>query len=279
MNELAPHTRFFRTADFYRVIVVVLCFFASIPSAWAIEDPGKELGEVGIVTQLGTKVDFTIPFTNSDGKTVTLGEIAGDRPLIVVPAYYRCPRMCGLVVAGVISLINQLDLELGSDYRVVTVSIDPSETFDKAAAAKRRQVGELKTPKNGEVGWSFLVGSEENVTALMKSIGFKYIKDKDEYAHGSAIMILTAHGEISQYFTGIDYSPSDARLALVEASKGRIGSAIDHIFLFCFRYDHAQGKYTLAVVNLVRVIGLATLVLLVGLIFVLLRSRKSVAPL
>lgn len=250
-----------------------------MPGVWAIENPGEELNDVGVVTQLGTKVDFTLPFINSDGNTITLGQIAGDRPLIVVPAYYRCPRMCGLVIAGVINLINQLDLELGSDYRVVTVSIDPSETFDKAAAAKRRQVGELKTPKNGEVGWSFLVGSEENVTALMKSIGFKYIKDKDEYAHGSAIMILTAHGEISQYFTGIDYSPSDARLALVEASKGRIGSAIDHIFLFCFRYDHAQGKYTLAVVNLVRVIGLATLVLLVGLIFVLLRSRKSVAPL
>lgn len=237
----------------------------------ALEKPGEELAEVGLQQNLGGQVDMSLPFLDEKGVKTTLGELAKDRPVIIMPVYYHCPRLCGLVSEGVTELVNNIPLALGKDFRVVAISIDPEETPMAALEAKKNLLKNLTNPEPAADNWHFLVGSGESIERVMTQVGFKYRKDGDEYAHTAAIMILTPRGEISQYFTGITFSTADVRLALVEASQGRIGSAFDQLLLFCFRFDHTQGKYTWAVVNVVRAVGLITLLALVSLVYVLYR--------
>lgn len=246
----------------------------------ALTNPGEELGStVSITTKLGSQVDLGLTFTNHRGAVVKLGDvIAKDRPSIFVPAYYHCPRLCGLILAGMFRVINELTLELGSDYRVVTVTIDPQDTVERANQTRGPLIEKLIHPDRADPdGWSFLTGDEANIKALMQQLGFGYKPDGDEYAHSAAIMLLTPDGKISQYFTGINFAPGDLRLALVEASEGNIGSPLDHVLLFCFRFDPTKGKYTWAAWATLRVGGLVTLLLLGGLLVVLWRRERRTA--
>jgi len=253
----------FSTSKQY-LLSILLLFWGL--NAHGLGDPKAELSDVGIFTELGNKVDKSLNFLDSQGKSVNLGEIIkGDKPIIIVPAYYHCPRLCGLVLGGVQKLLVGLTLRLGEDFRIVTVSFDPEETPQSAAEKALEYRKGLPDITKGDA-WSFLVGKEESVRPLMDQIGFRYKKDGSEFAHSAAIMILTPDGEISQYFTGIDFSPFDVKLSLIEASKGRVGSPLDHVFLFCFRFDETKGRYTWAVFNLMRLGAIATLVFLVALI-------------
>ena len=256
-------------------------FLATLPllviDTHAIERPEEVEQKVGVFTQLGAKVDLSRQFTDSAGETKSLREFApADKPIVIAPVYFRCPRLCGLLLDGTYSLLNELSLKLSRDYTLLVVGFNPVET-----PADARKVMDKFNPRlQGEAtsdrsGVKYLVGSEENIAALMSEIGFRYMKDGDDFAHSAALMILTPSGEISQYFTGIDFPAWDVRLSLIEASRGAVGTAIDHLLLYCFRFDPLQGRYTWAVVGLLRVGGVLTLLGLAAVIFFFGRKRRS----
>lgn len=244
--------------------------------AQAIERPEHVLEkDVGIFTHLGTKIDASREFTNFLGEKRKLQNfMVPGKPVIIAPVYYKCPRLCGLLLDGLYNLLNDIPLELSKDYSVVVVGFDPTETPQDAAKIRTKFNARLsgRAAANAE-SIQYLVGEPDQVTGLMGELGFKFMKDGADFAHSAALMILTPSGEISQYFTGIMFSPWDVRLSLVEASKGGIGTAVDHLLLYCFRFDPLQGKYTWAVVGLLRIGGALTLVGL-ALVYVMFVRRK-----
>ncbi len=250
-----------------RYFIFILLFPSLL---YALEDPGQELEKVGLSTELGAQIDLSLQFQDSTGETVTLQDyVSGGRPLVLVPAYYDCPRLCGLLLSGVVDALNRLKLTIGEDYQVVTVSFDTSEKPALAAKRHKTYTDRYTGEGNAALGWRFLVGDKENVYPLMNQIGFHFKPDEGEFAHTAAIMLLTPDGKISQYFSDVTFPAWDVRLALVEASQGAIGSAMDHVYLFCFRFDPTKGRYTWAAYNVARAgagIGLVLLAaLLIGL--------------
>lgn len=248
--------------------------------AHAVEDPGAMAAQdVGIFTQLGARVDLSRPFTDVNGVTKPLRDFAEPgKPVVIAPVYYKCPRLCGLLLSGVYDLLNELPLKLSQEYSVLVVSFDPTEKPEDARPVmdkfNARLVG---SASQGSRAIHYLVGNSENVSALMHELGFKFMRDGADFAHSAALMILTSTGDISQYFTGIVFPQWDVKLSLVEASKGGIGTAIDHFLLYCFRFDSVKGRYTWAVVALLRVGGALTLLGL-GVVYLLYgRGRRGVA--
>jgi len=250
-----------------------------------LEQPERLENEVGVFTQLGNQVDLKLQFTNSSGKTSALKDfLHPDKPTIIVPVYYRCPRLCGLVLDGVLTLINNLPLLLRNDYGVVVVSFNSVEVWSEANDTRQKFLPRLNTKnEQREEGLKFLVGEQvvgEQVVGgqgssdkLMAQLGFKFLPDGKDFAHSAAVMILTPQGKISQYFTGISFPPWDVRLALVEASSGKIGTAVDHFLLYCFRFDPLKGKYTWAVVSMLRIGGALTLLGL-GVVYFFFARRR-----
>jgi protein SCO1/2 len=168
-----------------------------------------------------------------------------------------------LIHQGVINLLKELTLTLGDDYTVATISFDPTETTAQALEHAQIYRSQYADPEKAARGWEFFVGEEVPVKTLLNEVGFYYKKDGEEYAHSAAIFILTPEGKISQYFTGIEFPPFDVKLALLEAAQGQIGTPLDHILLFCFRFDDTKGRYTLAAYNTMRAGGALTLMFLV----------------
>lgn len=243
--------------------------------AWSLENPGDELAETGVVSKLNAQVNPEIRLTDSDGQSVRFGDLLSDGlPTILIPVYYDCPRLCGLVLSGAISLFNSMSLKLGKEYKVLAVSFDHEESPELAAKRAKEYHKQLAAQDVSAGAWRFLVGEQSQVSELMSTVGFGYKKDGDEFAHSAALFILTPDGKVSQYFTGIEFSAWDVRLAVIDASSGGIGSAIDHVLLYCFRFDSGKGKYTLAVFRLLRVVGVLTLLGLGVLFFY--ASRKGV---
>jgi protein SCO1/2 len=250
----------------------------TIETAGAIEAPGEVLNrDVGVFIELGTKVDLSRQFTNVSGETHQLKDfVAPGKPIVIAPVYYKCPRLCGLLLDGVYNLLNDIPLQLGADFSVLVVGFNPQETPGDAAKVMNKFNAKLiGDPATRTSAIHYLIGGEEQVRGLMGELGFKYMRDGEDFAHSAALMILTPTGEISQYFTGIMFSPWDVRLALVEASKGGIGTAVDHLLLYCFRFDPLQGKYTWAVVGLLRVGGALTLIGLAAVYFFFARIRRQ----
>jgi protein SCO1/2 len=223
--------------------------------------------EVQFHQRLDNQVDVNAKFTNSDGEETTIAECMDGKPTVFVLAYYRCPRLCNMVLNGVAKVLQAIDFEPGKDFNVVVVSFDATDTIEIAADNKNSVVHAFN--RNGDpAGWNFLIGDQETVKAAAESVGFQYVYDKKsgEYAHASGIVLLTPEGRVSRYFYGIDYPTRDVRLGLVEASQGQIGSPVDELLLLCLHYDPTNGKYGLAILNLVRAGGLLTIVAMVGFI-------------
>jgi protein SCO1/2 len=259
------------------VILLLVALGSSTAPCGAIERPGEVLDkEVGVFTELGKKVDLSQRFTNVAGETRALRDFAvAGKPIVIAPVYYKCPRLCGLLLDGVYNLLNEIPLKLSADFSVLVVGFDPNETSEDAAKVMNKFNAKLiGDPATRTAAIQYVVGGQEQVRALMGDLGFKYMRDGEDFAHSAALMILTPTGEISQYFTGIMFSPWDAKLALVEASKGEIGTAIDHLLLYCFRFDPLQGRYTWAVIGLLRVGGALTLIGLAMVYFFFARKRR-----
>jgi protein SCO1/2 len=277
--EVQHMNKLLRAARYFRVLISSIAILVVCPlNGSALERPEQVLNkEVGVYTQLGTKVDLGRVFTDRRGETKPFRDFAvPGKPIVVVPVYYKCPRMCGLILDGVINMLNQMNLKLGQEFSVLAVSFDPLEKAPDAEAAwtkfNERLVGDAAV---GREGFRFLVGNDEDVAGLMGELGFKYMREGKDFAHSAAVMILTPSGEISQYFTGIQFSPWDVRLSLIEASQGKVGSAMDHLLLYCFRFDPLQGRYTWAVEGVLRVGGALTLLGLALVYFFFARRRPE----
>jgi len=198
-------------------------------------DGGKVEQAVGINQRLGDIVDGAIELTDESGRTFAIGDrLESGKPLIILPVYYSCPRLCGFALAGAAQLFRELGLKAGEDYSALAVSFKPNESSDLAHSRgeEYRRLAGL-SPHS----WVFSTGREQQIGRLMDQVGFKYREEGGEYAHSSALIIITPGGRVSKYFSDIKFSPMDVRLALVEASPGKIGTLVDHLMLFCYRFD------------------------------------------
>ena len=241
------------------------------PPQTQVYAPSRLLQKVGINQKMGAQIPLDLPFTDESGREVTLRQYFG-KPVILALVYYQCPSLCNMVLNGVLRSIKQLDLVAGDEYEVIAVSFDPRETPEMAAAKKQTYLRDYKR-QGAEQGWHFLTGPETSSKALADSVGFRYVYDAltNQYAHSSAIMILTPAGRIDRYFYGIDYPARDVRLGLVEASNERIGTPTDQVLLYCFHYDPTTGKYALVVMNVLRLAGLMTVGVLATFMIVMFR--------
>lgn len=241
------------------------------PPQTQVYAPSRLLQKVGINQKMGAQIPLDLPFVDESGTDVTLRQYFG-KPVILALVYYQCPSLCNMVLNGVLRSIKQLDLTAGNDYEVIAVSFDPRETPEMAAAKKQTYLRDYKR-QGAEQGWHFLTGPETSSKALADSVGFRYVYDAmtNQYAHSSAIMVLTPAGRIDRYFYGIEYPARDVRLGLVEASNERIGTPTDQVLLYCFHYDPATGKYALVVMNVLRLVGLITVAVLGTFMIVMFR--------
>ena len=239
----------------------------------------KVLNNVGINQKLNEQIPFDAVFKDEQGSEVKLGEFFGKRPVVLSLVYYSCPMLCTQVLNGMLSAFRQVSFNIGDQYEVVTVSFDPRETPELAAAKKQTYVKGYNRA-GAEASWHFLTGDEANIKRLTNAVGFRYVWDQqtNQFAHASGIMVLTPEGKLARYFYGIDYPPRDLRLGLVEASQNKIGTPVDALMLYCYHYDPATGKYGAIVMNIVRLAGGVTLFLIVGMILVL-RKRSGRAAL
>jgi protein SCO1/2 len=237
------------------------------------------LQNVGIEQHLDAQVPPDLAFVDDTGHPVKLGDYFGKKPLILNLVYYNCTMLCGEVLAGLTGAMKMVKFDVGNQFDVVTVSFNPQETPAIAAAKKQDYLKRYGRP-GAASGWHFLTGPAESINALTKAVGFQYQYDPkiNQYAHATAILVLTPQGRISRYFYGVDFPPKDLRMGLVEASQGKIGNAVDQVLLYCYHYDPATGKYGAVVSNMLRVGGGITIFLLGGLIFILFRLEKAAPP-
>ena len=230
------------------------------------------LENVGIEQHLNAQVPPDLIFRDDSGKTVKLGDYFGRKPLILNLVYYNCTMLCGEALAGLASAMRLVKFDVGNEFDVITVSFDPRETPEMAAAKKKDYVDRYGRA-NAAAGWHFLTGQPDSINALTKAVGFQYQYDpkSNQYAHATAIMVLTPQGRISRYFYGVDFPPKDLRMGLVEASQGKIGNAVDAVLLYCYHYNPETGKYGAMVANILRLAGAATILILGILLFILWR--------
>ena len=245
-----------------KTLLAALALLAALGASGVRAEPERPgiLRDVSFDQRLGAQVPLDLPFRDESGARVTLRDYVRDKPVILVPAYYECPMLCTIVLNGVVSALRALPFDIGREFRVVTVSFNPHETSELAAAKKAGYLNEYRRP-GAEAGWHFLVGDDTSIRPLMDAIGFRYTWDAaaSQYAHASGLVVLTPEGRISHYFYGVEFPPKDLRLALVEASAERIGSVVDQILLFCFHYDPSTGRYGRVALNAVRAGGVLTL--------------------
>jgi protein SCO1/2 len=232
---------------------------------------------VTIEQRLNAQVPLDLIFTDETGREVALDRYFDGKPVLLALVYYDCPQLCPLVLDGLARSLRPLDFKPGGDYRVIAVSIDPRET-PELARTKKRALMQRSRPQ-AAAGWHFLTGDQLSIEALAQTAGFRYVENEkekaDRYVHAIGTIALTPEGKISRYFYGFDYPPRDLRLALIEASGNRIGSAVDQLLLLCYKYDPAQGKYTLSILNLLRFSATATVLVLGGFLMFMLRRERN----
>lgn len=230
-----------------------------------------------ILQKLDTQVDLNLQFTDETGKKVRLGQFFnGEKPVVLMLVYYGCPMLCGQVMNGAVEAMKQIKLDVGKDYDIVTVSIDPREDYELAAKKKTPFV-RLFNRDGVEKGWHFLTADSASSAKLADQVGFKYYYDDkmEQYAHSAGIMVMTPGGKVSKYFFGITYDPQDLRLGLVDASEGKIGSIADQVMLLCYQYNPMTGSYGFAINTAIRIVGGLMLVTLLGFIFLSLRKDRK----
>jgi len=253
-------------------LIILIVSFA--PASWANDTRPPALQGVGIDQRLNQQVPLDLMFRDEAGKPVRLGDYFGSKPVILALVYYKCPMLCTLTLNGLERTMRVMPLDVGNQYSVVTVSFDPHETPALAAAKKQEYLAHYERP-GGAAGWHFLTGEESSIRQLTDIVGFHYNYDpkSGQYAHTTG---LTPQGKIARYFYGVEFSPRDLRLSLVEASANKIGSPVDEILLFCFHYDPATGKYGLAIMRVIQLAGAITVLALGSFMaLMLLRERES----
>ena len=240
------------------------------------EKAPAELDGVGVTEHRAAPLPLDRSFVDEEGRPVRLGDFFdGRRPVILNLGYYGCPMLCGLVVNGLTAGMKRLDWSPGAEYQVVTLSINPAETPALAKAKKQNYIKELGRPSSAG-GWRFLTGRQEDIRAVTEAVGFGYrwVEETRQFAHAAVIVVCTPDGKVSRYLYGIEFDPQTLRLSLVEAAKGKIGSPLDQVLLFCFHYDAREGRYALAAAGLMRLGGVITAIALGAFLLTLWRREK-----
>lgn len=261
-----------RSALFATALAAVVGAFAG--SAEAVEAAPnpvnatpKQLEEVTVVEHLGERVDPTLAFTDHTGKAVSLGDYLSDgKPVLLTLNYYSCATLCGVQLNALHGVLKELDWTAGDGgFRVVTVSINPSESWELAQQKRDNYLSSLG--RGDEVDWNFLVGTDDQVRALANQVGFGYRYDEasKQYAHPAVLTFLAPDGAVARYVYGLQYTERDLRFALMEAAQGRLGSPVDKLILSCFHFDETTGRYTATAFGVMRVGGVASILMVGGL--------------
>jgi len=243
-----------------------------------VRPPG--LTNVAIEQRLGEQVPDDLAFRDESGKPVRLGDYFSGKPLVLNLVYFRCPMLCPEVLNSLEGSLRVLKFEVGKEFEVLTVSFDPSDTPEQASEKKAELLKRYKRA-GAEQGWHFLTGQQSSIDALTKAVGFGYQlnSQNQQFAHPATIIVLTPEGKISQYFYGVDFAPKDLRFSLIQSSGNKIGNVVDQVLLYCYHYDPAAGKYGAIISRVLKISGLATMLVLGVLITALFRmgSKKMEA--
>ena len=264
------------------IVSLCLCVFVLVlmtsPVAVAQNVKPPILQDIRIDQRLNAQLPLDVTFRDETGKSVQLGQYFGKKPVILSFAYYECPMLCTLVLNGLTKGLRVIPFDIGNQFEVVNISINPREGPDLAAAKKANYIREYGRP-GAEQGWHFLTGEEAAIQQVTKAAGFRYVYDPTtgQYAHAAGIMIATPNGRLSRYFYGIEYAGQDLRLGLIEAADEKIGTLADQVLLYCFHYDPVTGKYGLAITRIIRVLGTATALALGVFMLVMFRRERRAA--
>jgi protein SCO1 len=237
---------------------------------------------VGIAQHLNYQLPLNLTFTDDHGKLVPLRDYFGKIPAILLLVYYRCPMLCSEELEGMTSALKMISFRPGKDFNIIVISIDPTETTEMAAAKKAEYLKMYGHPSTA-YGWHFMTGTQANIDSITTAVGFKYVKFKvpgtnvTQFAHASALEIVTAQGKLAQYYMGVEYSPKDMLLGLDEASDNRIGSPVDNILTYCFHYDPRTNTHDLIISRIVEAGAIFTILILGGFMLVMFRrdSRQG----
>ncbi len=256
---------------------IILAAFALAASSLQAQYARPKLTkDVGIDQKLQAPVPLDLTFRDESNQLVPLRTYFGDKPVVLELVYFNCTSLCPMSINESITSLKRVALEPAKDYDVVVVSFDPADTPEIARKKKAEYAAQFGRP-SFNAGWHFLTGTQDSISRLASAVGFRYRWDAGtkQFVHAGAIMVATPEGKLSRYFYGIQYAPQDLRMALVDAAQHKIGSPVDYVLLFCFHYDATQGKYTLAVVNLLKLAGGVTLLALSVLLLYLMRNEKN----
>ncbi len=239
----------------------------------------KALDNVGIEQKLDTQIPFDAVFKNEDGQEVRIGEYFGKgRPIILALVYYECPMLCNEVLNGLTGSLKGISYDAGKEFDVVAISFDAREN-EKPDLAKNKKTSYVERYNRPETanGWHFLTGKQSEIDKITKAVGFNYRFDEasNQFAHAGGIMMITPEGKIARYFYGINYAPKDLKFGIMESSENKIGNPAEQLYLYCFHYDPSTGKYGLAILNVLRLAGIATLFGIGAMMFVFWRRSKK----
>jgi len=243
-----------------------------------------DLTNIGIDQRLNQQLPLDLQFKDETGTTVKLGDyFKFGRPVILNLVYYTCPMLCGEELSGEASALGMLKFTPGKEYEVVSVSFNPDETPKDAAEKKQIYVARMNEHldhKTDGDGWHFLTGEQPQIKQLADAVGFHYRRDPQtkQFIHAAGIMVVTPTGKIAQYYYGVEFSPKDIRLGLIEASRDKIGTVVDEVLLYCYHYDPKTGRYGAVVTNIMRLAGAATMLILGGFLIVMFRREKPGSP-
>lgn len=239
--------------------------------------PPPDLSQrVGFDQRIGATVPPSLEFRDVHGQAVSLRQLAKGKPLLLALGYYRCKNLCGVVLQGMAKSVAAISLRPGRDFAVAFVSIDPRETPADAAARQRMLVA--MAPRANVADWHFLTGATASIQELAHAIGYRYFYDPriDQFAHATGVVVLAGDGRVAQYLFGVQFPPRNLRLALVEASQGRLGNVIDQLVLFCCSYDPSTGRYSPLIGRIMQILG-GCFVLLLGVVLFLLHRHRRVS--
>ncbi len=259
-------------------LALLLIDAARLHAAAPVQTPQslkEQLSMIGIDQNLGAQLPLATTFRDEQGREVRLGQYFGRKPVLVMLVYYECPGLCNAALNGLLRGMHGLAFTAGDEFEVVVISFDPREGASLAAAKKRRYTDQYARP-GGDAGCHFLTGDVESIRQVTETIGFRYRWDERtaQYAHASGLFVATPAGKLARYFYGIEYSPRDMRLALVEAADGMIGSPVDQVLLLCYHYDPLTGHYGVVIQRVLQAAGVLTLALLGGCIMFSLRRER-----
>lgn len=256
--------------------LLMMCIGALLSAAPArAQDTLIDSSKVRLEQRLNEQAPLDTVFRDDTGKTVRLGDYFGKKPILLMLPFYKCPGICKDELMGIVRSLKQINFNVGNEFDVVIVSINPKETPDIAALHKEQYVKDYQRPDTAH-GWHLLTGEEAQIRRLADAVGFYYVYDTktDQYNHPAGLMVLTPQGKLSRYFYGVQYDPRTLKLALIEASQNKIGTLAERILMYCSAYDPTRGRYGLVIMRVLQLAGLATLLILGTSIFIMIRLER-----